>query len=316
MRWEELQAMERRVDEVNEWRHCPANVYTRDGLALVSMVSTEQRELKPALKEAIEMIGGVRKSLSPEDRVLLKANFNSADPPPASTDLGFLAAVVELFREEGIGNLTLGERSGWPWMPTANVLEKAGLFQLAKELGLSVIDFDSGPWMGVKLGPEAEWWKQVAYTAALKEFDKIVYIPCLKTHFLAGFTMSLKLAVGLTNPCEMVYMHADLRGGKPDEPMYMKMIELNLPIAPDLILLDGRKAFVTEGPAKGELVEPKVIMASGDRIAIDIEGLKVLQSYPRDNKIQQPVWENPVITRAVELGLGASSEVDYRVLKR
>lgn len=314
MRWEELLAMERRVDEVNEWRHCPVNVYTRDGLALVSKVSTETRELKPALKEAIDMIGGLRKSLSPEDRVLLKANFNSADPFPASTDPEFLTAVVELLREEGISNLTLGERSGWPWMPTADVLEKAGIFKLAKELELPVINFDLGSWMDVKPGPQAKWWDKIAYTAALKDFDKIVYLPCLKTHFLAGFTMSLKLAVGLTHPVEMIYMHADFRGGKTDEPMYLKMIELNLPVAPDLILLDGRKAFVTEGPSKGEMVEPNVIMASGDRVALDVEAIKVLQAYPRDNKIQQPVWENPVIARAVELGLGVKSEADYKLL--
>ncbi|MGI5835458.1 MAG: hypothetical protein ACOX87_03060 [Chloroflexota bacterium] len=42
----------------------------------------------------------------------------------------------------------------------------------------------------------------------------------------------------------------------------------------------------------------------------------MLQAYPRDNKIQQPVWEIPAIARAVELGLGASSEADYRLLSR
>ncbi len=314
MRWEELLALERVVDEVNEWRHCPDNVYVSNGQSLVSKVSTDGRELKPAIKQAVDLIGGVRRALNPGDRVLLKANFNSADPPPASTDLAFLAAVVELLREEGIADLTVGERSGWPWMPTSDVLEKVGLFRLARELDLKVIDFDPGPWMDVKMDERARWWKQVAYHKSLKGFDKIVYLPCLKTHFLAGFTMSLKLPVGLTHPKEMVYMHADFRGGKTDEPMYLKMVELNLPVAPDLIIVDGRRAFVTEGPAKGELVEPQLILASGDRVAVDVEALKVLQAYPRDNQLQMPVWQIPLIARAAELGLGARSESDYRVL--
>jgi len=282
--------------------------------ALVSIVSTSDRQLKPAIKQAVDMIGGVRQALTPENRVLLKANFNSDDPYPASTDLGFLGAVVELLREEGITNLTLGERAGWPWMPTAHVLEEMGVFKFAEEIDLPVIDFDSGPWMDVKLGPKAKWWSKVGYHQSLKEFDKVVFLPCMKHHFLARFTMSLKLIVGVTHPVDMQYMHADYNLGKTDEPMDMKMIELSLPLGPDLIIMDGRKSFVTAGPAEGEVVEPNVIMASGDRIAIDVEGVKILQSYPRDNLIKMPVWEMPLIKRAIELGLGVSSEKDYKVL--
>ena len=314
MKWEDLLAMERTVVETNEWSHRPSNVFTRDGRALVSKVSASERDLKSAVRAAVDAIGGVRRALNPGDRVLLKANYNSSDALPAATDLPFLAAVVELLREEGITDLTIGERSGWPSMPTQDVLEKMGVFALGREMGVPVIVYDPGPWMDVKLSAQAKWWKSVALPQALKRFDKIVYLPCLKHHFLATFTMSLKLAVGLTHPKEMVYMHADFRGGKPEEPMYLKMIELNLAVQPDLIILDGRKAFVTEGPIKGEMVEPGIIMASGDQIALDVEGLKVLKSYPRENMLKAPVWEMPIIRRAIELGLGARSEEDYRVI--
>jgi uncharacterized protein (DUF362 family) len=314
MRQEEYLKLERKVEEVNDWRHRPANVYTRDGRALVSIAESTGRELNVAVKAATDAIGGVRRALLPQDRILLKANFNSDDPYPASTDLGFLTAVVEVLRSEGVTNLTLGERSGWPWMPTNNVLKAMGVIDTAKRLDLPVIDFDSGPWMEVRLGELAKSWKAVAYHQSLKSFDKIVYLPCMKHHFLATFTMSLKLSVGLTHPVEMQYMHADYDEGKIDEPMYLKMIELSLPVGPDLIIMDGRKSFVTGGPDNGEIVEPNVILASGDRIALDVEGVKILQSYPRDNLIQTPVWKMPVIRRAIELGLGAKSEADYQVI--
>jgi len=314
MRVEELMELEKKVVEENEWRHCPGNVYTRNGKALVSKVTTGGRDLKSAVKEAVDLIGGVRKSLKPTDRVLLKANYNSDDPYPASTDSAFLAAVVQLLREEGINDLTLGERSGWPWMPTSRVLEEMGVYKTARELDLPLLDFDGGPWMNVRLGAQAKWWTAAAYHTALKDFDKIVFLPCMKHHFLARFTMSLKLIVGVTHPAEMLYMHADHRMGKKEEPMEMKMIELSLALAPDLIIMDGRKSFVTGGPDSGDVVEPEVILASGDRVALDVEGVKILQSYPRDNLLQEPVWELPVIARAVELGLGAKSENDYQVV--
>ena len=114
MRQEDFFAMKREVEEETEWRYRPENVYTREGKAMISIVSTSDRQLKQAVKQAVDMIGGVRRALNPKNRVLLKANFNSDDPYPASSDLGFLAAVVELLREEGITDLTLGERAGWP----------------------------------------------------------------------------------------------------------------------------------------------------------------------------------------------------------
>jgi len=315
MEKEALLALNRVVEEENDWRHRPGNAYTRQGKALVSLVSTEQKSLREAVAAAVEAIGGFNRALQPGDRVLLKANFNSDDPFPASTDLDFLAAVVGLLREAGIADLTLGERSGWPWMPTAKVLEGLGVFQAARDLDLPVVDFDAGPWMDVRPGREAHWWTKIGFHKSLKEYDKIVFLPCLKTHFLARFTMSLKLAVGLTHPKDMLELHADRHLGRTDEPIEMKMIELCLPVGPDLIIMDGRKSFVSGGPAKGEEVEPKVVLASGDRVAIDVEGVKILQSYAGDNMLQMPVWQIPHIARAVELGLGASSEADYQVVR-
>jgi uncharacterized protein (DUF362 family) len=128
--------------------------------------------------------------------------------------------------------------------------------------------------------------------------------------------MSLKLSVGLTNPVEMAYLHADHSQGKTDEPMELKMVEFGIPVGPDLIIMDGRKSFVTAGPDMGEVVEPNVILASGDRIALDAEGVKILQSYPRENLLQMPVWEIPSIVRAVELGLGVNGEEDYEVIRK
>ena len=110
MRQEEFLKLERKVEEVNDWRHRPANVYTRDGLALVSKAATTGRDLNAAVKAAVDAIGGVRRALQPHDRVLLKANFNSDDEYPASTDLGFLEAVVQLLEQHQQGRFNHGYR--------------------------------------------------------------------------------------------------------------------------------------------------------------------------------------------------------------
>jgi len=79
--------------------------------------------------------------------------------------------------------------------------------------------------------------------------------------------------------------------------------------------MDARKCFVSRGPEAGEIKEPNLIFASQDRIAIDVEGLKVLKSYKAKNKLNLPLWEFPQIKRAVELELGVKSEEEYRLVE-
>ena len=90
-----------------------------------------------------------------------------------------------------------------------------------------------------------------------------------------------------------------------------KLAELPLVVKPDLIIMDVRKAFITGGPAKGELREPNLILASGNQVAIDVEGVKILQSYPGNGLAGKNVWDLVQIKHAIELGLGPRNEEYY-----
>ena len=70
---------------------------------------------------------------------------------------------------------------------------------------------------------------------------------------------------------------------------------------------------ISGGPSSGELREPNLILASGDRIAMDVEALKIVQSYPGHGLKENP-WELTMIRRAVELGLGATNEAQYQIV--
>jgi uncharacterized protein (DUF362 family) len=59
--------------------------------------------------------------------------------------------------------------------------------------------------------------------------------------------------------------------------------------------------------------EPNVILASGDRTAMDVEALRIMESY-EGAKLKDDPWSYPQIRHAVELGLGAKSEEDYEVV--
>jgi uncharacterized protein (DUF362 family) len=127
----------------------------------------------------------------------------------------------------------------------------------------------------------------------------------MKTHFRADFSLSLKLAFGFTIKSERNMFH--LRHLKE------KLVDLNLVVHPNLIIMDGRKCFITGGPFNGEVRNPNVILASADRVAMDVESIKIIQSF-KDSKLKDNPWNYTQIRQATSLELGAKNENEYTVL--
>jgi uncharacterized protein (DUF362 family) len=132
---------------------------------------------------------------------------------------------------------------------------------------------------------------------------------CLKTHGSGGvFTMSLKLAVGLTPRAIRRDMHRS-----PD--MRRMIAELNQGYAPDLIVLDGVEAFTDGGPSRGTLKQANVVLAGTDRVAVDAVGLAILKDLGSNDVIMgTPVFAQEQMARAVEVGLGAGGPRDIELV--
>ena len=80
------------------------------------------------------------------------------------------------------------------------------------------------------------------------------------------------------------YLHED------KETTEFKVPELNLGWQPDVVLMDLRRSTVA-WHGRGDYVFPYVIMASGDMVAIDTEAVKILKTFPEDNRITLPIEE-------------------------
>jgi len=63
----------------------------------------------------------------------------------------------------------------------------------------------------------------------------------------------------------------------------------------------------------GELRNPDVVLASRDRIAMDVEALKIIESFEGASLTDDP-WSYTQIRRAAELGLGVKNEQEYKVI--
>ena len=243
--------------------------------------------------------------------VMLKPNFNSADATPGSTHNDTLRALVLTLQEMGAARVTLAERCG-PSDTTRGVMEKKGIFGLAKELGFEIINLEElGPEGWVLFKPKNSHWKNgFLFPRAYLEAESIVQTCCLKTHQFGGhFTMSLKCSVG------MVPGGLRQAGGQPymnelhGSPHQRQMIaEINTAYNPDLLVMDGVEAFVDGGPHMGTRVAASVILAGSDRVAIDATGVAILRLLGTTPEVSRgKIFEQDQIARAVQLGLGVKS---------
>jgi uncharacterized protein (DUF362 family) len=272
------------------------NHWLRDDKPIIARINAGDN-IRQSVDQALASLGPLNTVISRGDKVMVKPNFNSEDPPPASTDLLFLKAIIEVLLELG-AKVTVGESSGGVWRPTEKVFQRLHLYELARGLGVRLIAFEEkgNEWVRIKI--DGDFLQSVVMPRSAYEADRLIYLPCLKTHRLARYSGALKLAFGFVSPGERLAFHLRYREEK--------LADISLCWQPDLIVMDGRKAFITGGPNRGQVVEPKIILASGDLIATDIEAVKVLLSYQANNRLLSDPWQLPQITTAMKHKLGAS----------
>lgn len=286
----------------NEVGRARVNPFRENDEALVSVVRTSL-DLKEDILRSVDLIGGFTRVVEKGDEILVKPNFNTADVPPGSSDPDFVKAVIELLYDHGASRVVLGE-SSMLRLSTRKVLEDTGMLKKAEEAGADVVLFDDGKWVSEATG--GQYLRKVSLPQTALKAKKVVYVCCMKTHRWAKFTLSLKLAVGFMKPNERIRLHM--------RHLEAKIADLNLIVHPDLIIMDGRRCFISGGPDKGEIRTPRVVLSSGDRVALDVEALKIIESY-KESSLEDDPWSYTQIRRAAELGLGVKDEQEYRVIK-
>jgi uncharacterized protein (DUF362 family) len=266
--------------------------------------------------------GGVQRVLGEMDlsgfsgsEIALKANYNSADPPPASTHIDTLDVLCTAILSEKPKRLTLVERSGMG--NTRSVLQEREVIGLANKRGFSVIvldELDRTGWREIQ-APGLHWSRGFFIASIVAQADRVVQTCCLKTHRFGGhFTLSLKNSVGLIAK-RVPKLNYDFMGELHSSPNQRLMIaEINKFYRTDLIVMDAAEGFATGGPDKGKLIHPEVIIAGTDRVAIDAVGVALLRSFGTMHDVMEGrIFEQEQIARAAQLGVGVASAADIRL---
>lgn len=248
--------------------------------------------------------------------VVLKPNFNSADPPPGSTHLDTLRALLEQLWAMGAREITIADRSGMG--DTPKVMATLGVDRLAQELNAKLLAFDTlaaNEWVMVD-APDSHWKRGFPFARPCLECDALVQTCNLKTHRFGGhFTLSLKNAVGMVarlRPGNSYNYMTELHGSLHQRRM---IAEINTAYTPALVVMDGVEAFVNGGPDQGQKVAPGVVLAGTDRVALDAVGVALLRLFGTTPEVSYgPIFGLQQLARAVELGLGIDAPQGIRFI--
>lgn len=270
----------------------------------VSIAKVRDGEVYRAVKEAVDLVGGMGRYITPGDRVTLKPNLAYPYPPPATTDPRVVKAVARLALEAGAGKVYIGDSSAYSckknlgvgrWT-NQDVIERTGMAQAAHEAGAEIVDFDEDEFIHTHI-PDGVILQEAPIARRMLDTDVIINIPALKTHFETQVTLGLKNYHGILPDHYKVQWHKD--------EIMQKIIDLHKVVKTQLTILDGLVGMQGLGPRCGTPVEMNVILASADMVSLDAVAAETMDI---------PSWSVESIRIAHMQGIGNGRLEDIQVV--
>jgi len=234
---------------------------------------------KDAIKEALNLIGGLEKIIVPGNRVLLKPNVLAIRSPEdaVTTHPAVVSAMCELVLEVG-GIPVIGDGSGIVKpgsTTTAQALKASGIEDVASAYGAELINFETSGFVEVDV-PGARQFSHLHISRAVLEADVIISLPKLKTHELTLYTGAVKNFFGTVpqkNRKQAHFLEDRRRFGE-------AIVDIYSVVKPQLAIMDGVVGMEGNGPSNGTPVFAGVIMASYDCVALDIVASELIGIDP------------------------------------
>jgi uncharacterized protein (DUF362 family)/Pyruvate/2-oxoacid:ferredoxin oxidoreductase delta subunit len=262
-------------------------------VALVRCRDYNQEEVYRAVREAVELIGGIERYVKPGEKVLLKVNMLApANPERAiTTHPSIVRAMIELVKEAD-GRPLIGDCPGFEGQPNiglySSICSKTGIKEVAEEGGAEIVHLSSES-CEVE-NPQGYAFKR--FTLAKSVAECVISLPKLKTHQLTLFTGAVKNNFGLIPGKLKREWH--LRLIRPEDFSQM-LVDLLACIKPRLVVMDAVVGMEGEGPRGGRPKEIGALIASSDPVAVDAIACAI---------VGIPPLEVPTTRLANEQGLG------------
>lgn len=267
-------------------------------VALVRCEDYVYENVDKAVESGIKLIGGIEQFVKEGDNVILKPNLltGKSEEMAVTTHPSVFRSVAKVFLAQK-ARVSYGDSPGFG--SAESIAKKCGLDTVAKELGLSLIDFDNFVSVMFSKGVQN---KSFVIAKEVMNADCLVSIPKMKTHGFMHFTGAVKNQFGCVPGIRKMEFHAKV----PDKLDFARMlVDLNRCINPKLYVMDGIVAMEGNGPLNGNPKAMKLILFSTDPIALDATACRIIGLKPENI---------PTIIYGYEAGAGTYKEEDIELV--
>lgn len=255
-------------------------------------------QIVPALRAAIDAIGGLRHFIHRGDTVLIKPNvaFERAARLGATTNPEVLTALIHLVREAGAREIRVADN---PIESPESCFVRSGIQRAAIEAGAHVYLPNHSDFALLNV-PGATWIEEWPFFwRPFQGVNKVIGVAPVKDHNLCRASMTTKNWYGLLGGRRNQF-HQDIHG---------IISDLALMMRPTFVVLDGSRVMFRSGPTGGSLADVRAghtLAASTDSLALDAFGW--------DDLLERKDEELPAYFRqAAARGLG---QPDWRSVTR
>jgi len=235
----------------------------KSSVSIVKCQNYDEEKVLSALRQSIDLIGGIQAFVKKGSRVLLKPNllFGKSPEKAVTTHPSILRGMIQIVREAG-GVPSIGDS------PSVGSLtwtaEKAGIKAVADEMRCPLVEFNR-PVLPPKGGGKT--FKQLEVDQAVLEADVIINLPKFKTHSQTLLTLGVKNLFGCIPGSKKPLWH--LKAGEDQKTFAKILLDVYQVIRPSLTLLDGIVGMEGDGPNSGRPIPIGLILASGDSLSLD-----------------------------------------------
>ncbi len=295
---------------------------------VVSIVKIKNDNIDYAVRQSIDLLGGIKTVSTGKERIMLKPNLVSPEPRDV-TKIDVIKALAQLMKEAG-KDVSIGEGSaaaGPNFRPgifgsvcrtkdieTLNniqqiVFDRLGYLELEKSIKVPVVNLHTGEMSKVSI-PNGFVFEEISLHHSLTEIDMLCSVPMMKTHGLANVTLGMKNLIGVY-PGEVygtVRSAVHSEAAKVEESgtasAIVDMVRAN---KIGLVVIDASVAMQGQGPSVhqgGQLVKMGLIIAGTNPLATDMTAAYLMGFDPEEISTFVWAWKagmKPVSLNEIEI---------------
>ncbi len=233
-------------------------------------------DIEAGVKQAVELVGGIKRYIGRGDVVAVKPNiaFNSPPQYKATTDPIVVRTIVDLCYQAGASKVFVFDRT--VSNPRLSYVT-SGIERAAEEAGAKVLYVDN---VSSKLYKKISvaggvYLKETLVNKYILESDAFINLPVAKQHSTAGLTIGMKNLMGISGDNRSRW-HWDI---------HQAISDINMAVKSDLTVVDATAIMTQRGPTGGSLSYLKdtdTIIASTGVAQADAETTLLFGMQPED----------------------------------